>query len=998
MLRQESSNGFVGRTHELAVLHDALRRAANGAGSCVVLSGEAGIGKSRLVAEAVASATAQGFGVLCGNCFSRDRALPYAPLLDLLRGACTGRDPADLAALLGPAAPELTALLPELATRLPGLTVAPLSGSEREQRRLFQALIEFFVHQAAGAPLLVVLEDLHWSDDSSLELLPALARRIAAQPILLLLTCRTHEAPSALQATLSDLVRARCAEELPIAPLSWEETIALVRARRAGAASPSYADLQQLYALSEGNPFFVEELLQDWRARAETADVTTLPPIPRSIQGVIRPRLIALSEQARTTLRLAAIAGRRIDFALLQALTGNGEAELLAVLHELIAAHLFVEESADRFAFRHALTRQAVAAELLARERRTLHGRVADALAPGGAVADETLIGDLAYHCMLAERWPQAMAYARRAGERAIALHAPRAAVEQLTCAAEAARRLGESPDLALLRARGRARESLGEFDLALADFEATLDLAARAADRGAEWQALIDLGALWAARDYDRTGACYRRALALARELEDAATLGHSLNRLGNWHVNLDEPWLGMPYHAEALAIFRQLDDRSGTAETLDLMGLAHACHGDLVRAAACLDEAIALLRTLGEREALVTTLTMRQSFDQTYETATMVPAAPGDPAASQPAREALQLARSLGLRGDEPFALFIQAQSLAVRGDYAAAMPLAQEALATAEEMGHAQWRTGAEYVLGAIATDLGDPQAAIGHLERAVALANEIGSLTWLRIASGELGTACVAAGELARAEAVLLAATGGDRSLETIGGRLVGVGKAELALARGEPEQALQLAERLIATAPHAQETAIPRLWLLRGEALAALSRLPEAEAVLLEAESAAAALGLRPLLWRIHAALGHVRWTAGQRAASRTAFATAETLIDALAVGLPDALQAAFRRGARARLPRPQRAGERSIRERLPNGLTRREAEILRLLAAGRDNRTIARTLVLSERTVEGHIASIYGKIGASGRTARAAAAAYALRHGLAGDEAGGQPA
>src|SRR5581483_8743037 len=118
---------------------------------------------------------------------------------------------------------------------------------------------------------------------------------------------------------------------------------------------------------------------------------------------------------------------------------------------------------------------------------------------------------------MLAERWPQAMAYARRAGERAIALHAPRAAVEQLTCAAEAARRLGESPDLALLRARGRARESLGEFDLALADFEATLDLAARAADRGAEWQALIDLGALWAARDYDRTGACYRRALALA-------------------------------------------------------------------------------------------------------------------------------------------------------------------------------------------------------------------------------------------------------------------------------------------------------------------------------------------------------------------------------------------------------------------------------------------------------------------------------------------------
>jgi DNA-binding CsgD family transcriptional regulator len=452
------------------------------------------------------------------------------------------------------------------------------------------------------------------------------------------------------------------------------------------------------------------------------------------------------------------------------------------------------------------------------------------------------------------------------------------------------------------------------------------------------------------------------------------------------------------MPYHEEALAMFRQLDDRPGTAETLDLMGLAHACHGDLIRAAACLDEALALLQALGEREALVTTLTMRQSFDQTYETATMVPAALTGPDVSQPAGEALHLARSLGLRGDEPFALFIQAQSLAVRGDYAAALPLAREALATAEEMGHAQWRTGAEYVLGAIALDLCDPPAALGHLERAVALANEIGSLTWLRIASGELGAACVAAGELARAEAVLLAALGGDRPLETIGGRLVGAGQVELALARGAPEQALQLVEQLIATAPHAQETAIPRLWLLRGEALVALSCLPEAEAVLLEAKAVATALGLRPLLWRIHAALGHVRWAAGRRAAARAAFATADTLIDALAVELPETLQTTFRRGALTRLPRPQRAGQQSLRTRLPDGLTPREAEILRLLAGGRDNRTIARTLVLSERTVEGHIASVYGKIGASGRTARAAAAAYALRHGLAGDEAGSRPA
>ncbi len=1000
MLRHESSTVLVGRTHELAVLHNRLGRAGDGAGGCLVLSGEGGIGKSRLVAETHAAAAARGFGILSGTCFSQDRSLPYAPLLDLLRGVCTGRGAADLAALLGHAAPELAALLPELAGRLPGLTPTPLTGSEREKRRLFQAFIEFFVHQAARAPLLIVLEDLHWSDDSSLEFLPTLARRIAAQPILLLLTCRTRETSAAPQAALSELVRARLADELPLPPLTWDETVALVRNRRAGTAPPSHTELQSLYALSEGNPFFIEELLQVWPARTEAFGEDDRLALPRSIQGMIRPRLAALSEEARATLQLAAVAGRRIDYALLQALTGSGEAELLRVLHELIAAHLFVEESADRFAFRHALTQQTVAAELLARERRALHGRVADALIGSGAVTDEGLIGELAYHCLRAERWPEAIAYARRAGERALLLHAPRAAAEQLTRAVEAAHRLGVPPDFALLRARGRAWESLGEFDRARSDYEAAHEQATRAADRGAEWQALIDLGALWASRDYGRTGAFYRRALALARELGDPAKLGHSLNRLGNWHVNLDQPWLGMPWHAEALAIFRQMDDRPGTAETLDLMGLAHACHGDLIRAAACLDEAIALLRALGAQEALVTTLTMRQSVDPTYETATMVPPAPALARADaiQPAGEALQLARSLGLRGDEPFALFIQAQSLAVHGNYAAALPLAWEALAIAEETGHAQWRTGAEYALGAIALDLGDPRAAVEHLERAVALANEIGSLTWLRIASGELGAACVAAGELARAEAVLLAATGGERPLETIGGRLVGAGQAELALARGEAQQALQLVDQLIATAPHARETAIPRLWLLRGEALAALGRLGDAEAMLLEAQAAATALRLRPLHWRVHAALGHVLWAAGRRAAARAAFAAAETQIAELAAELPEALQTAFRRGALARLPRPPRAGERSDRTRLPDRLTPREAEILRLLARGHDNRAIARTLVLSERTVEGHIANVYAKIGAAGRTARAAAAAYALHHGLAGEEAGSQPA
>ncbi|HLZ71591.1 MAG TPA: AAA family ATPase [Dehalococcoidia bacterium] len=998
MPRLDGFTPLVGRIRELSVLRARLAAACNGTGGGLLLSGEAGIGKSRLVTEAADEAVAHGFHTLTGNCFTHDRSLPYAPLLDLLRGVCTGLGPDDLAQLLGPTAPELVALMPELTARLPGVAPLPLLGAEQERRRLFQALVEFFTRQAARQPLLVALEDLHWSDETSLEFLPTLIRRIEAQPILLLLTCRTHEAPPALAALLADVKRLRLADELGLAPLTPAETAAMVRAVRGDAGPPRAAILDQIYDLSEGNPFFIEEILREALVREETVHearsgwptigAAEQPAVPRSIQAMVRRRVGDLSGPAREVLLLAAVAGRRVDFALLQELTGSGERELLQALRELIAAHLIVEESGDRFAFRHALTQQAVAAELLVRERRALHGRVAAALLQHAPAAGEERLADLAYHCTLAERWAEALEYGRRAGERAQALHAPRAAVEQFSRAIEAARRLGSTPAAALYRARGRAHETLGEFDLALTDLEAALDVAVRGADRRAEWQALIDLGFLWSSRNYGRTGEFFRRALALARELDDPATLGHSLNRLGNWHVNLDEPWLGLPYHEEALAIFTGLDDRRGIAETLDLIGLTQTGNADLPHAATCLDEAAALFRAEDDRTALVTCLTMRQACDHTYETATMVPAAFPDAEYTRPAREALAIARANGLRSDEPFALFMLAQSLGVRGQYATALSLAREALTIAEEMGHGQWRTGAHYVLGALSLDLLDLPAALWQLEQAVTLANEIGSLIWLRISAGQLGLACVAAGELARAEAVLDAALGADQLVETVGGRPVRLGRAALALARGEPERALHTVERLIASAPHAQETPIPRLCLLRGEVLAALNRLPEAAAALAEAEATAATLGLRPLLWRILAAAGRVHWAAGHRAAARTAFSTARRLIDELAAPLSAELRATFLRGALALLPEAPRTAEPLARSLLPDGLSPREAEVLRLLAGGHDNRAIAQTLVLSERTVEGHIANIYAKIGAAGRAARATATAYALRHGL----------
>ena len=196
-------------------------------------------------------------------------------------------------------------------------------------------------------------------------------------------------------------------------------------------------------------------------------------------------RAARLSPPARETLSLAAVAGRRFDFRLLQWLTGYPGTELLSVVKELIGYQLIVEETDERFAFRHALTRQAIYGELLARERKALHHRVASTLEQLAQTTGEldAYTADLGYHSAAAGIWDRALVHASRAGERAQAMHAPRAAVDHFSRALDAARELRIEPPFDLLRRRGLAYEHLGEFDLALGDLESALNQAQASGD-----------------------------------------------------------------------------------------------------------------------------------------------------------------------------------------------------------------------------------------------------------------------------------------------------------------------------------------------------------------------------------------------------------------------------------------------------------------------------------------------------------------------------------
>jgi len=237
-----------------------------------LISGEAGIGKSRLVAEAKTAAAHQGFLLLEGQCFQTDRAFPYAPLLDLFRAYFARAALTTLPDHLHSFVSTLSRLLPDLALIFPNLatsSIAPLGDPAEEQRRLFAAMTHFLTEQATHQPVFLVVEDVHWSDDLSLEFLLHLARSSRHLPLLLLVTYRSEALHPGIRQWLTQLDRERLTQEFSLGPLSRSEVEGMVRAILALDHPLDTGFLDTLSTLSEGNPFFVEELLKSVLASGE---------------------------------------------------------------------------------------------------------------------------------------------------------------------------------------------------------------------------------------------------------------------------------------------------------------------------------------------------------------------------------------------------------------------------------------------------------------------------------------------------------------------------------------------------------------------------------------------------------------------------------------------------------------------------------------------------------------------------------------------------------
>jgi len=415
---------LVGRDRELDTLRERFAATLTGQGGLALIGGEAGIGKTALAEVLCHEATMRGAIVLIGRCYDRSETPPYGPFLELLRGY----------------------------RREDGMPPAPFShwrgtGDAQSHEALHATILDFFRDVAASHPLVLLLEDLHWADDASLDLLRVLARSLPAWPVLVLATYRADELTRrhSLYALLPLLERESPVARLSPRPLNGEAIAALVRARYPLADGDAERLVTYLNQRSEGNPLFVAQLL---RALEDQDTLRPVGPgwqlgdvgnagIPMSLMQIIDARLARLDEATRELLGVAAVIGQKVPLRLWAAAAGTGEDAVIAAAEAASATGL-VEVSGDgaQARFVHALIRESVYEGIFAPRRRVLHRRVAEVLAMVPAADPDAV----AYHFERAGD-ARAIGWLMQAGERARRSYAYGASVDRLERALTLARR-----------------------------------------------------------------------------------------------------------------------------------------------------------------------------------------------------------------------------------------------------------------------------------------------------------------------------------------------------------------------------------------------------------------------------------------------------------------------------------------------------------------------------------------------------------------------------
>ncbi|ADB35259.1 transcriptional regulator, LuxR family [Kribbella flavida DSM 17836] len=963
-----TSTPLVGRSTEMAALLSAVDDAKTRRAGAILLSGDAGVGKTRLLDEVATGAHERGFGVLVGHCTDFGEAgLPYLPFSEIF-GRLAGERP-DLVDSVLTNFPAIGRLLPT--HRLIGAQPSPQEG-QLDRAALFDAVLGAFTALSTSEPLVVIIEDAHWADDSTRDLIGFLLTRLTSQRLALIVSYRSDDLHRRhpLRRPIGEWSRNPRVRRVSLNPLDADESRALLTALLTEPLPE--AEARRILERAGGNAFFTEELV----AAASMGDADAVPP---DLADLLLVRLDPLSDDARQVARVIAVAGRRVSHQLLTAVAGLPERELETALRELIDAHIIEHPGNASYYFRHALLAEAVYDDLLPGERVRQHAAYAKAL------QDQTVAGtaaELAGHATRSHDLATAFEARVRAGQEAISVAAPQEALKHFEMALELLpNAAADSPiDKTWLVVQTATAATLSSQHLravkllrkSLADLGPDAPKLQRA-------QLLLPLADIALIIDHDNEA---HEAISQAFRLMADEPAGVFKAQVVALYARVSDA-LGRPMEAErwaheALQIAREIGQESAAGDAGITLAQLRKRAGDPVAAAKQLEEAAVRAQLSGDAAAEVRSRYLLGANH--YDLGDLVSA---KTALQYAARRAGELGRQWAAYGFDARRMLALTHFALGEWDEAAATARPDAMTPAAAEAG---LRSVGLTVRGgrgdtSVAEDLQrlrkwwtlDVMVPLIGLQPAVEAYRQLG-----QVAEAEKLIADVTAllTDVFQSEWFMARIRFSTLGLQLLSQRVV-----------SEPTAAAELVARgqdLLADGHATAEKGLPPGRVLGVEGIAWLARL--------EAE------------WE------RLRWLAGiDPPTAEEHVATWQRTVDAFGFGyvseqawsrlrLSDALRAAGRvadanEQAQLAAETARELGAKPLLEELgsaaePAGaaaLTARETEVLALLAEGRTNRQLARELYISEKTVSVHVSNILAKLGVRSRTE---AAAVARRDGL----------
>jgi ATP/maltotriose-dependent transcriptional regulator MalT len=945
---------LVGRAAELAVLEDALDELDIGSPGAVALLGEPGIGKTRLLRELAIRAERRSHLVLAGSGSELERDLPFSAFVDALEEYVEGLDPSRLSALDKDVQAELARVFPSLSSLARGRQAA-LQHERYRSHRAVRALLE---QLAESTPLVLALDDFHWADPASVELLGALLRRPPGAAVLIALALRPRQVSEQLSAALAPAHRAAALSRIELDTLSIDETRELL------GQTVAATDADVLYAQSGGNPFYLEQLARSLHQAAETsATEISLSGVPTAVAAALGEELSQLSSAGRLLLEGAAVAGDPFEPELAAAAAATSEAAAIDGLDELLRVDLVrTTDVPRRFRFRHPLVRRAVYETSAGAWRLGAHERCAEALATRGASATAR-----AHHI---ERFARegdvaAVAVLREAGEAAAPL-APASAAQWFGAALRLLRETAPSEErLALLLAQANSLASTGRFGESHANLLACIEIVQRDA---ADWRVRVTTACATVEHLLGLQSEAHRHlASALAvlgtEESAEAVELMIELS-VDGFHAGDHEAMRSWAERAVAAATL--LGDRALLAAALSVRAWAGAMAGGGEQAQMHCDEATELVDVLSDEEAArrLNTLAHLTAADVWLDRY---------PAATRHARRALEICRRTGQGEQFPLIVQMLGVSLWVQGKPHEAEALfdgAVEAARLSDNVQNLLWNL-FNRSLAALAT--GDLDVALATAEESVELARASMEPGIFSVATAAtFASALLEAGQAEQSVDLLpaggeeLGVIGGGwhaRFLEMLTRALLATGREADAARTAAATQACADAVSL-PTAAGMASLAAAEVALDAGKPTTAVERALAAVAAFEAAEALWDAARARELAGRALARAGDTDRAAVELELAATAFDSFGSL--------------RYRDQAERELGKLGRRAHRRTRPGKTDGtgietLTARELQVAELVVDRMTNPEIAAQLFLSNKTVESHLRNIFRKMNVASR-------------------------